>query len=308
MENNTPAYLLRNEPEHYELSKIKPSKLTFIDQTLLNSAKALKSVYLQADNSVNKTFIHKINPYVKVFSLIYMALIISLISNLLAQALAAVLIVALYFFSGIKVSNVYRKVFIIAFVFGFLVVFPASLNIITPGRIVLNLITFSKPSHFWIYHIPQQIGLTTNGLRVVLLFFLRVLNSVSFVFLIGFTTPFQSFIKSFKIVGLPDSFLMIIMLAYKYIFILSRTIEETCFALKSRLSGSIRNKKLRKLIGGRIFFIFKRATVIYENTYYAMVSRGYQGEIKLDIHNFFTYKDIIAVATIILSGIALLLI
>ena len=87
--------------------------------------------------------------------------------------------------------------------------FPASLNVITPGKIVLSLVTFDKPMDFWIYHIPREIGFTLEGFGVVSLVFLRVLNSISVAMLIIYTTSFPLFIKSFKMIGVPDAFLMI---------------------------------------------------------------------------------------------------
>ncbi len=307
MENNIPAYLLRPLQETYVPPKVSRTKLSFLDKTILNSAGAVRSIYLQAESATRENLIQRINPHVKLFSLIYIAVVISVINNLQAQILASGVILIFYIIAGISIPGVYRRIFIIAFLFGFLVVFPASLNIITPGRIILNVVKFENPSHFWIYDIPRNIGFTENGIRVVLLVFLRVLNSVSFAMLIVFTTPFASFIKAFRIFGVPDTFLMIISLAYKYIFILSRTIEETYFALKSRLSGNIKNISIRKLVGGRIFFIFKRSMIIYENTYYAMVSRGYQGSVKLLSKKHFTYPDYTALLVIVALGIALLL-
>jgi energy-coupling factor transporter transmembrane protein EcfT len=100
---------------------------------------------------------------------------------------------------------------------------------------------------------------------------------------------------------------MILTLAYKYIFILSRTIEETYLALKSRLAGNIRNRNIREVIGGRILFIFKRSIIIYENTYNAMVSRGYTGKIKLQAKYPFTTTDFIAIVVVASSGIAFIL-
>jgi cobalt/nickel transport system permease protein len=307
MENKIPSYLLRTEYAQNGLVKVKRAKLSFTDKTILNSARAVKSIYMQAENAAKENFIHKINPHVKLISLIYLAVVISVVSNPVAQILATALIFFLYIMAGLKVFQVYRKIFFVAFIFGFLVVFPASLNIITPGKIIFNLISFNKPSHFWIYNIPQNIGFTENGFQVVSLIFLRVLNSVSFAMLIVFTTPFPSFIKSFKIIGVPDTFLMIISLAYKYIFILSRTIEETYFALKSRLSGNIKSTSIRKLISGRVFFIFKRSVMIYENTYYAMVSRGYNGKVRLHSLHHFTINDYVALIIIFTSGIAIIL-
>jgi cobalt/nickel transport system permease protein len=307
MENKIPPYLIEPAGSENNPTKIKGINLSFLDKTIINSSKAVKSIYLQAENAARDNFIQKINPNVKLISLIYMAIVISLVRFLNSQLVITALIFLLYIFSRLKLYEVYRKIFLLAFIFGFLVVLPASLNIITPGKIIFNIITFKKASHFLIYNIPQNIGVTTNGIQVVSLVFLRVLNSVSFALLVVFTTPFPAFIKSLKMIGVPDTFLMIISLAYKYIFILSRTIEETYFAFKSRLSGNIKNGSIRKLIGGRIFFIFRRSMIIYQSTYQAMVSRGYRGKIVFHSQNNFTFKDVIVLVTIIISGIVFIL-
>ena len=307
MENKIPPYLIKLANDQYNMAKIKRAELSFLDKTLLNSSKAVKSIYLQAENATRENFIQKINPKVKLISLIYMSVVISVMSNLVPQLLTTALIFILYVIARLKILEVYRKIFILAFIFGLLVVLPASLNVITPGEIILNIIRFNRPSHFLIYNIPQNIGITANGLRVVSLVFLRVFNSVSFALLVVYTTPFPAFIKSFKMIGVPDTFLMIISLAYKFIFILSRTIEETYFAFKSRLSGNIKSRNIRGLIGGRIFFIFKRSIIIYQNTYHAMVSRGYNGKIILHSQYHLGMKDFIVLMIIVVSAIGFIL-
>jgi cobalt/nickel transport system permease protein len=307
MENKIPSFLLNKEQSQPGSANLKRVRLPFLEETILSSARTVKSIYEQAENAAIDNFIQKVNPNVKLISLIYMIIVISLVSSRAGQLLASAMIFCFFISARLKVLQVYRKIFFLAIIFGFIVVLPASLNIITPGKIIFNIISFSKPSHFLIYTIPQNIGFTENGFRVVSLVFLRVLNSVSFSLLIVFTTPFPAFIKSFKILGIPDTFLMIISLAYKYIFILSRTIEETYFALKSRFLGNLRNSSARKLISGRIFFIFKRSVIIYENTYYAMVSRGYSGKIKLHSQNPLAPRDLVALVIILATGIVIFL-
>lgn len=308
MENKIPSYLFQTESFQEHLPKTKKVKLSFLDKTLRNSAVAVKSIYLQADIAARQNLIHKINPDVKLLSLIYLVVMISIVSNISAQMIVTGFIVLLYLIAGLNVLQLYKKIFFLAFIFGFLVVLPASLNVITSGKIVFNLISFDKPLHFWIYNIPQNIGFTMEGIGVVSLVFLRVLNSVAFALFVMFTTSFPAFIKSFKIIGVPDTFLMIITLAYKYIFILSKTIEETYFALKSRLISNIKNKSIRELVSGRIFFIFRRSRTNYENTYYAMVSRGYNGKIFLHSKRQYELKDVIALLIIIAFGIGIIFI
>ncbi len=308
MENRIPPYLVSASLRVSSEADVKRSKFTFIDKTILNSAKALKSIYLQAENAARDNIIHNISPHIKLFSLIYMAVIISIVNSIMAQLIITAAIFLLYLTARLKIAEIYRKIFLLAFIFGFLVVFPASLNVITPGEIIFNLASFSRPVHFLIYSIPQEIGFTVQGLEVVALVFLRVLNSVSFALLIVFTTSFPKFIKSFRILGVPDTFLMIISLAYKYIFILARTIEESYFAFKSRLSGNIESSSIRRLVSGRIFFTFRRSMIIYENTYHAMVSRGYRGQVILYSRNRFTFRDFLALFIVLAFGIVIILI
>jgi cobalt/nickel transport system permease protein len=301
MGNSIPSYLISNTSS--ESSVGKKIKLSFLDKTIINTGSTVKSMYLQAENAAKDNFIQKINPHVKLISLIYLVVMISVAHDLYAQAFTSVFILLLFIIARINIFQLYRKIFIVTFIFGFIVILPASLNVITDGDIVFNLVKFDKPLHFWIIDIPQNIGFTEKGFQVVSLFFLRVLNSISFAMVIVFTTPFTSFLKSFKKIGVPDTFIMIVSLAYKYIFILCRTIEETYFALKSRLSGNIKSSNIRKLIGGRVYFIFQRAQKIYEGTYYAMVSRGYNGKMKLPSQNRINYTDIVSLFIIIVFGI-----
>ena len=307
MENKIPQYLYKIADDNHNMAKSKWAKLSFLDKTIINSSKAVKSIYFQAEIAARNNFIQKINPNLKLISLIYMAIVISVVNNPITQIIITAIIILFYVIARLKLFNIYMKIFLLAFVFGFLVVLPAALNVITPGKIIFNIIRFHKPSHFLIYNIPQNIGFTINGFQVISIIFLRVLNSVSFALLVVFTTPFPSFIKSFKMIGIPDTFLMIISLAYKYIFILSRTIEETYFAFRSRLSGNIKSAGIRKLIGGRVFFIFKRSMLIYQNTYDAMVSRGYKGKITLHSQYYFTFKDLAVIVIIALTGIIFIL-
>ncbi|MGA1977474.1 MAG: energy-coupling factor transporter transmembrane component T [Bacteroidales bacterium] len=308
MENKIPSYLLQPSDTRRKLKQAKRIRLSFLDRTIFNSAKAVRSVYSQAENASRENLIQKINPYVKLFSLLYFVIVISFVNNTIGQICITAFILILFIMARSGIAQVYGRIFFLAFIFGFLAVLPASLNIVTPGKILLEIVRFDRPLHFWIYNIPRDIGFTDNGFRVVSLIFLRVLNSVAFSMFIIFTTSLPSFIKSLRVVGVPDAFLMIISLAYKYIFILSRTIEETYFALRSRLSGNIRNNKIRRIVGGRIFFIFKRSMIIYEETYFAMVSRGYQGKVMLHSRTSFIARDFIALLIIVAFGVCILLI
>lgn len=155
---------------------------------------------------------------------------------------------------------------------------------------------------------PQTIGITDSGIHIVSLLFLRVLNSISLAMLFLYSSSFPQLIKGIKVFFVPDTFIMIVSLAYKFIFILSKSIEETYFALKSRLAGNIHNKNMQNIISGRVFYIFKKAKSNYENTYAAMISKGYSGKVIFSKEAEIKPLDVYFLLLSICTGVIIILI
>src|SRR5208283_3021912 len=120
--------------------------------------------------------------------------------------------------SRVNVADFYKRVFFLGFFFGFAVALPASLNTITGGEVVMRLVELPKPYDFLGYHIPRLIGITRQGITGVMMLTLRVANSVALSLLVISTTPFPSLVRALKVLRVPDVFLMILTLTYKYIF------------------------------------------------------------------------------------------
>jgi cobalt/nickel transport system permease protein len=302
MESKIPSFLLKDEPEDMFLYGSGKKRFPFLDRTISNSAKSLKIMYLQAESAGRNSHLCNLNPVTKVISFIYLIVIISFVSSVLSQFLISCFIFILYLFSSISIIKVYKKVFLLAFLFGFLVSAPAAFNVITPGETLINIITFAKPHDFWIYYIPSEIGITIQGCKIVTLLFLRVFNSISLALLLAYSTSFPRMLKAFRIFFIPNTLLMVVSLAYKFIFILCRTIEETYLALKSRLIRNIESQTVRRIVAGRIFFIYEKAHLNYEQTYSAMISRGYEGKIILVGENKLIAKDFLILLCVVVLG------
>lgn len=266
--------------------------MPFLHRTLKAVATTVKTIYIHSESGAKDTVLYRINPLVKFFSFIFFIVSISLAHTIESQLLASVFILSFYFFARISYQLVYKKILVLSLVFGLLIFLPAMLNVITPGKIIFPIATFDSNSKFWIYHIPQTIGITSEGVDVVALLFLRVLNSIALALLYVYSSSFSQITKGMKVFFIPDTFVMIMTLAYKYIFILSKTIEETYLALKSRLVGSVKSESIRKIISGRVFFIFRKSKSQYEHTYSAMVSRGYTGKIRVQKVKTIRFSDV----------------
>jgi cobalt/nickel transport system permease protein len=212
-------------------------------------------------------------------------------------------IFALVLISRLNIFSFYKKVFLLGFLFGFLIAVPSAFNVIVNGKIIFPVLHLSKDYHFWVYHIPAEIGITREGLNVVAMLTLRVVNSLSIAFLVLYTTPFPNIIKALKVMKVPDSFLMVITLSYKYIFIFAKTVEDMHRAKKSRLISQVTSTDARKWVSGRMGFMFQKTRIRCEEIFKAMLSRGFSEEVKLYGSGKVGRHDVVTGFMLVIAGI-----
>jgi cobalt ECF transporter T component CbiQ len=236
--------------------------------------------YAQWKFSSQNGFFQRIDARVKVLFLLFFIVIVSLKRGVLPETCIWLFVFVLTLFSRLSILKVYKRVLLLGFVLGFLVALPSAFNVITSGEIVLPIVRLPKSYTFWIYHIPADIGLTREGIYGVAMLTLRVINSLSLSFLVLYTTPFHEVIRALKVLKVPDSFLIIITLCYKYIFIFSKTVEEMHLAKKSRIIRELNHAEAREWIAGRMAFIFRKTRLRCEEVFKAMIGRGFSDSIK----------------------------
>jgi energy-coupling factor transporter transmembrane protein EcfT len=132
------------------------------------------------------------------------------------------------------------------------------------------------------------------------------MNSLTISLLVIHTTPFHKIIKALKVFRVPDTFLLIITLSYKYIFVFAKTVENMYLARKSRLVGMVKNDEARMWIAGRIVFMFRKTMARYEEVYSAMVARGFCEEVKLSEFGALSRVDRYSGSFFLIAGIVFL--
>jgi cobalt/nickel transport system permease protein len=309
MKQAVPSFLLTTEKRSFSAeNKDSKHNLPFIDRTLKKMAGFIHTGYLQGTLSSQKGYLQNLDARIKIIFLICFLLLISLSNHVFNLFCISLFFLVLYIFSHIPVFNVYKKIVILSFFFGFLVFAPAALNLVTPGKPVVTLAHFSEAKHFWIYQIPQTICITKEGLLLVLKLYLRVINSLTLSFLVICTTPFVKIIKALKILKVPDTFLLIITLTYKFIFILTHTVQETYFALKLRWWKKVSQPEANKIVAGRIAYLFHKSWLKYEEVFMAMTARGFSGEINFCYLEKLQKADFIFLILMLSAGIMFYLI
>ena len=239
----------------------------------------IRNGYAQWKFSSQNGLFQRIDARVKVLFLLSFIVIVSLKRAVLPETCIWIFVFVLTLFSRLSILKVYRRVLILGFVFGFLVALPSAFNVITRGEILYPIVKLPKSYDFWIYHIPVEIGLTREGMYGVGMLTLRVINSLSLSFLVLYTTPFHDVIRGLKLLKVPDSFLIIMTLCYKYIFIFSKTVEDMHLAKKSRVVRELNHAEAREWIAGRMALVFRKSRVKCEDVFKAMIGRGFSDSI-----------------------------
>lgn len=292
-----PEFLLRKETL-VNAGGVKNTGGSFIDKTIKHLAAFISSIFFQWESFSKNGLLQRLDSRVKVIFMFLLIIIISLTHSLADQLIITTLLIILSLLSAVSIFGLYKKVLSIAFLFGFLIFLPASLNIFTKGQTAFTLMHFNKALHFWIYTIPEEISVTREGIRVVSILTMRVINSVSLVLLIVSTTTFEQVIKSLSYFKVPQIFLLTLTLTYNYIFLLSNTIIETYRAIKMRWWNHESVEEAENIVAGRVGFLFRKSWERHELVYQSMLARGFNGKV-----NFCRFRKLRTIDYVFLTAI-----
>jgi len=300
--NKLPDFLLSKE-EYRESSSFRRTSTAFIDKTIQKLARLVQLSHQQLHLTQRNSFLSKIAIRTRLLVFLYFILLISFLKPIRSEIIIGIVILVIHIIINNNFIKIYKRIILFTFLFGFLIALPSALNLINKGEVVFPIFRLSNSYDFWIYHIPQDIGFTEEGLRGMYLLTLRVFNSISISFLLINTTSLNDIMKGLKMFRIPDSLLMIITLAYLYIFILANSVAESYLAMKSRIIGHMENKEVQQLIAGRITHIFKMSRRHFEKTFQAMLARGYTGEVVFYQEEKLVLRDYLILGSALLFGI-----
>ncbi len=293
-----PSFLLQKEQINFE-KKIVKNNLSFAEKTTRNVATFITNSFSRYYTSCKTGLLQSVDPRVKVSFMLCFVLLISLTHANIVHLVIFLIILFFYILSRIKLISVYKKIALIGFLFGFLIFVPASLNIFTNGQPLITLFSFSKEHQWWIYKIPKEITITREGIYAILRLTLKMVNSVSIVLLIISTTTFESVIKSFSFFKIPGIFILTLTMSYKFIFVLSRTVEESYQALKMRWWSRGSVVEAEKIVAGRVGFLFRKSWEKYELVYQSMIARGFDGSVNFYYFDKLKIKDYIFIGVFV---------
>lgn len=270
LRSGTPPWLLARGTAPCECCRIgRRSRASFVDKTIGGTAGVFRQAMFGADMAARDGLLQRLDPRVKLAGLMALLLTTGFLHHI--EVLLAVygLTLVLAWSSGLPMGFFIRRVWLTIPLFTGIVVLPATLSIVTPGDVVLNL---------WSWHGSSQ-GFTAQGLTSAGLVMTRVATSVSLVLLTTLTTPWPRLLAALRSLGVPRMFVLIIGMAYRYIFALLDTITDMYESRKARTLGRVpHDRRARAFVSSAVGAVFGQAQHLSEDVHQAMVSRGYRGD------------------------------
>lgn len=246
------------------------ARLNFIDRGL-ESLKEIKSLIGAPPEDGP---LRRLRPEIKVACALLIILLSGITTRLSLLIFLSVFLFLISIAGRLNLTGLYRRAFVITFFFGFLLSLPGAINLFVEGDVILRLFRLESSYEFWVYHIPQEIGFTSQGIERISLLTIRVFNSVTTAFILLRTTSFEEVILTLKKFKIPWPFIMILMLSYRYILIFARVVEDFYLAKKARFLGRCDKIIIQNWIPGRIHFLFKKTMAMGEELSLAMKARG----------------------------------
>ncbi len=270
------------------------SKADLVEKTIAGAGRVLRAAMFSADLAAEDGFLQRADARVKAGSVLALLVVAALVRHVsvLIGLYASILLVASV--SRVPVRLLVRRVWLFVPLFTGVVALPAALSVITPGHVVVPLGTwFGTP-----------VGLTAQGLTGAALIVMRAATSISLVVLLTITTPWPRLLAALRALLVPRAFVLVLGLAYRYLFHLLGSVTDMYEARKARAPRDHDLARGRAFVAATAGATFGKAHALSEEVYLAMVARGYRGQATaidrgpLGSVDLFVFGAVVAVALV----------
>jgi cobalt/nickel transport system permease protein len=243
----------------------------FVAKTLQATTDLVRRAVFSDDVASAPGVLQRVDARVKVVTLVGLVVVAAFLHTIPALVGLYLVTVALALASRLSLRFFLARVWLFIPIFTGVVVLPATLNVVTPGRIVVPLGTW----------FGSAVGLTAEGLESGGLVVMRVAVSISLVVLLTLTTPWQRLLAALRSLFVPTVVILVLSTAYRYLFHLLTAVEDTYTARRARTVGADTDiRSSRRFVAASAGALFGKAHTLSEEVYLAMLARGFTGRVR----------------------------
>ncbi len=234
-----------------------------LERTLRGISETLERGLFAEEISARQGFFQTIDPRVKLISILALLFGVAFSHSLPVIAALYLLALLLAWRSAIPADFFIKRVWLALPFFTGMVALPALF--ITPGPALL--------------HLPLGLVITRTGLNTVLFLLLRVSTSVSLTLLLILTTPWNAVLSALSVLHVPDVFILILGMTYRYIYLLLHTANDMFLSRQSRVVGRLSSADERRMMAATAATLLGKSFNMSSEVYLAMQSRGFRGTV-----------------------------
>ncbi|MDQ1449934.1 MAG: cobalt/nickel transport system permease protein [Actinomycetota bacterium] len=272
------------------------SKADLVEKTIAGAVRVLRAAMFSADLAAEDGFLQRVDARVKAGLVLALLVVSALVRHVsvLVGLYASILLVASV--SRVPVRLLVRRVWLFVPLFTGVVVLPAALSVITPGHVVVPLGTwFGTP-----------VGFTAQGLTAAALIVMRAATSISLVVVLTITTPWPRLLAALRALFVPRAFVLVLALAYRYLFHLLGSVTDMYEARKARAPRDHDLARGRAFVAATAGATFGKAHALSEEVYLAMVARGYRGQATATDRGPLRSVDLFVVGTVVAAALVVI--
>ena len=234
-----------------------------MEHTLHGITETLERSLFAEEISTKAGLFQSLDPRVKILVVLAFLIAASTSRSLIVLAGLYLLTLILALSSAIPAGFFIKRVWLTLPFFTGLIILPALF--ITPGLPLLLL--------------PLGLAITRSGVITSLFLLLRVSTSVSLALLLVLTTPWNTVLSALSVLRIPDVFLLILGMTYRYIYLLLHTANDMFLSRKSRVVGRMDRSGERRMLAAISGTLLTKTLDMSGEVYLAMQSRGFRGTI-----------------------------
>ena len=242
-------------------------RIGWLESTLAGISESIERAVFTEEHSRKDGWLQGIDPRAKLIAFLFVLLAASFTGSFPVLVGLYVLVLLAAVASHVPLDFFVRRVWLGIPFFAGVIVIPAMFLVSGPALFTLTLG-------------PITIAPTVPGVTGAIIFVTRVGVSVSLAVLLVMTTPWASILKALRSLRVPQVFVLVLSMSYRYIFLFLHTTNGLFLARKSRMVGKTTGGESRRWITGTMGTLMSRAFKMSNDVYAAMIARGFSGEMR----------------------------
>jgi len=235
----------------------------FAERSIWGTLAFFKEAVFAEETAGLPGLLQALDPRAKLVGVLFLLLATMFARALAVLAMLYLVCLLLAVLSRLRIGYFLMRTWLFIPLFSLAIAIPALFSFVSPGKVVAAV---------GIFHVTQ------HGLHAAFFFVGRVAVSVSLAVLLSLTTHHTALLRALRAFGVPQIFVMVLGICYRYIYLFVELVEDTHRAIRSRTGVRLHHRQGQRLVAWNIGQLWSRSYALNDHVYQAMISRGFRGE------------------------------